>query len=144
MKKILSIFILGLTCWVASAQSPVGVWKTIDDATGEAKSEVKIYEENGKLYGVVQKFLRKDADPNSVCDKCSDWRKNQKMLGMLVIRDLKLNSGFYQGGKILDPEKGKEYGCKIWLENGNPNVLVVRGFLGISMLGRTQKWQRVQ
>lgn len=144
MKKILFICVFALAYFVAIAQSPVGVWKTIDDATGEAKSEVKIYEENGKLYGVVQKFLRKNDDPNSVCSKCSDWRKNQKMLGMMVIRDLKLEDGFYQGGKVLDPEKGKEYGCKIWLEKGNPNLLIVRGFLGISVLGRTQKWLRVQ
>jgi uncharacterized protein (DUF2147 family) len=148
MKNILKPLFFALVCLFSThflaAQDIIGNWKTIDDATGEAKSEIQIYQENGKIYGKVVKFLRANADVNRVCDKCTDWRKGQKIMQMMLVRDLTLKGGFYQGGKILDPEKGKEYDCKMWLENGNANTLIVRGFLGLSALGRTQKWYRVK
>jgi uncharacterized protein (DUF2147 family) len=145
MKKIFLLALISFATLTTQAQSVLGTWKTIDDNTGEAKSQVLIYEENGKLYGKVTAFLRKDTDPNRVCEKCTDYRKGQKIMNMLIIRDMYIKDGYYQGGKILDPEKGKEYGCKLWLQQGNNNILEVRGFLGgISALGRTQRWHRVQ
>jgi uncharacterized protein (DUF2147 family) len=143
MKKFFLLALISFAAFTAQAQI-VGTWKTIDDATGEAKSQVQIYEENGKLYGKVVAFLKKDSDVNRVCDKCSDSRKGQKIMNMVIIRDMFLKDGYYQGGKILDPEKGKEYSCKLWLKQGSNNILEVRGFLGIAALGRTQTWQRVQ
>jgi uncharacterized protein (DUF2147 family) len=143
MKKLFLFALISLATFTAQAQV-VGTWKTIDDATGEAKSQVQIYEENGKLYGKVIAFLKKDSDVNRVCDKCSDSRKGQKIMNMVIIRDMFLKDGYYQGGKILDPEKGKEYGCKLWLKQGTTNTLEVRGFMGIAALGRTQTWYRVQ
>jgi uncharacterized protein (DUF2147 family) len=143
MKKLFLFALITVATFTAQAQV-VGLWKTIDDATGEAKSQVQIYEENGKLYGKVVAFLKKDTDVNRVCDKCSDSRKGQKIMNMVIIRDMFLKDGYYQGGKILDPEKGKEYGCKLWLKQGTTNTLEVRGFLGIAALGRTQTWIRVQ
>jgi uncharacterized protein (DUF2147 family) len=143
MKKLLLFALITVATFTAQAQV-VGLWKTIDDATGEAKSQVQIYEENGKLYGKVVAFLKKDSDVNRVCDKCSDSRKGQKIMNMIIIRDMFLKDGYYQGGKILDPEKGKEYGCKLWLKEGTTNTLEVRGFLGIAALGRTQTWIRVK
>jgi uncharacterized protein (DUF2147 family) len=143
MKKLFFFALISLAAFTSQAQV-IGTWKTIDDATGEAKSQVQIYEENGKLYGKVVAFLKKDTDINRVCDKCSDSRKGQKIMNMVIIRDMFLKDGYYQGGKILDPEKGKEYGCKLWLKQGTTNTLEVRGFLGIAALGRTQTWIRVQ
>jgi uncharacterized protein (DUF2147 family) len=143
MKKLFVLALITIATFTAQAQV-VGIWKTIDDATGEAKSQVQIYEENGKLYGKVIAFLKKDSDVNRTCDKCSDSRKGQKIMNMIIIRDMFLKDGYYQGGKILDPEKGKEYGCKLWLKQGTTNTLEVRGFMGIAALGRTQTWQRVQ
>lgn len=131
-----------LTAFMAQSQTVIGTWKTIDDETGEAKSHVQLYEENGKVYGRVTELLRKNTDPNRICDKCTDDRKNQKVKGMQIVRDMQLKSGMYQSGTILDPEKGKVYGCKFWLESGNGNVLVVRGSIG--PFYRTQKWYRVQ
>jgi uncharacterized protein (DUF2147 family) len=144
MKKLLLFSILFISTLTLSAQTPVGVWKTIDDETGEAKSHVQVYEQNGKLYGKVIAFLRKNTDPNRICDKCTDYRKGQKIMNMVILRDMTIKDGFYQTGKILDPEKGKEYSCKMWLEAGKGDVLIVRGFMGVSVLGRTQKWYRVQ
>jgi uncharacterized protein (DUF2147 family) len=145
MKKLFLLALIYFATLTLQAQSVVGLWRSIDDNTGEAKSHIQIYEENGKLFGKIIAFLRKTSDPNSVCDKCSDYRKGQKIMNMVILKDMFLKDGLYQGGKILDPEKGKEYGCKLWLQQGNSNILEVRGFIGgISALGRTQRWQRVQ
>lgn len=144
MKKVLFFALALISAVAVNAQSPVGRWKTIDDETNQPKSEIEIYEQNGKLYGKVVKFLRPGADPERICTACTDWRKGQKIMNMVIVRDMQLVDGYYQGGKILDPEKGKEYSCKMWLVGGNPNEMEVRGFLGISALGRTQKWYRIK
>lgn len=123
------------------AQSPVGVWKTIDDETGNAKSYVEIYENGGKLYGKVTKLISKPAD--SICDKCKGDKKNQPIVGMNIIDNMTLQDGYYQGGTILDPAKGDYYRCSFWLEGGNANILNVKG-KHWSGLSRTQKWYRVQ
>ncbi len=126
---------------VCSAQSPVGTWKTIDDETGQAKSYVEIFEVSGKLFGKVTRLLLKPAD--TVCDKCRDDKKNKPVVGMVLVDNLYYKDGFYQGGSILDPNKGDYYKCSMWLEAGNPNVLNVKG-KHWSGLSRTQKWYRVQ
>ena len=126
---------------VCSAQSTVGTWKTIDDETGQAKSYVEIFEVSGKLFGKVTRLLLKPAD--TVCDKCRDDKKNKPVVGMVLVDNLYYKDGFYQGGSILDPNKGDYYKCSMWLEAGNPNVLNVKG-KHWSGLSRTQKWYRVQ
>jgi uncharacterized protein (DUF2147 family) len=121
------------------AQSITGTWKTIDDATNEAKSHLELTLTNGKLNGKVVKLLK--SAPDKVCTECPGERKGQKILGMTVLEGLYLKDGFYQGGQILDPEKGKWYNCKLWLKDGDPNVMVVRGSVG--PFYRTQYWYRV-
>ena len=141
MKRVflLSIFILiGLAI---QAQTLVGTWRSVDDATNKDKSIVQLYEENGKTYGKVVKFLDPKTDPNRVCGKCTDWRKDQKVMQMMIVRDMKLNGSTWKGGKILDPENGKEYTCTMWFENGKPNELRLRGWVG--PFYRTQTWFRV-
>jgi uncharacterized protein (DUF2147 family) len=141
MKKVLLFAIFALIGTFMNAQTLVGTWKTIDDATGEAKSYVQLYEENGKVYGKVTQLLRKNTDQNRVCDKCSDWRKDQKILTMMIVRDMQLDGTTWKGGKILDPEKGKEYKCTMWFESGKSNELKVRGWIG--PVFRTQTWYKV-
>jgi uncharacterized protein (DUF2147 family) len=141
MKKIILCTFFALIGLFSQAQTIVGTWKTIDDETGEAKSYVQLYEENGKLYGKVTQFLKKDTDPNRVCDKCTDWRKGQKIMQMMIVRDMQLSGATWKGGKILDPEKGKEYTCSMWLENGKTDQLKVRGWIGPFF--RTQTWYKV-
>ncbi|MFN5169212.1 MAG: DUF2147 domain-containing protein [Cyclobacteriaceae bacterium] len=118
-----------------------GRWKSVDDATGEVKSIVEIFETGGKVFGkVVQIFPKPGDDPDPVCDKCpaEDNRHRRKILGMEIIRDMEPDGGEYTGGQILDPEVGRIYRCKLWLEGKN---LKVRGYLG--PFYRTQTWLRV-
>jgi uncharacterized protein (DUF2147 family) len=142
MKKILlfsGMLLLNLA-GIAQSKSPVGVWKTIDDKTSRAKSHIEIYEQKGKLYGKVIRLLEDDND--SICDLCPGDKKDKPVLGMIVMEGLKKEGDKYTGGSILDPETGKTYRCSIWLEQDN--VLKVRGFIGISLLGRSQNWYRIK
>ena len=123
------------------AQSPIGTWKTIDDETKQAKSYVEIFEKDGKLYGKVTKILTKGKE-DAKCTDCSGALKNKPILGMQILSGLKKDGKEWNGGKIIDPNSGKEYKAKMSL-NGN-DKLDVRGFIGISLVGRTQTWQRVK
>ncbi len=141
MKKSI---LFGLSFMLTSlmyAQSPIGTWKTIDDETKQAKSYVEIFEKDGKLYGKVTKILTKGKE-DAKCTDCSGALKNKPILGMQILSGLKKDGKEWNGGKIIDPNSGKEYKAKMSL-NGN-DKLDVRGFIGISLVGRTQTWQRVK
>jgi uncharacterized protein (DUF2147 family) len=133
------ICILLLPLGLFAQNSILGKWKSIDDKSGEIRSIVEIFEKNSKLYGkIIKIFPRPNEDPDPVCEECppDDDRYKKKILGMEVIREMKKDEQEYVGGYILDPEAGKVYRCKLWLENGN---LKVRGYLGPFF--RTQTWQ---
>ena len=126
------------------AQSPiVGKWKTKDDETGRSKSIVEITEKDGMYYGsVVELFRLPDEDQDPYCDKCDDDRKDKRVLGMEIVRDMQLNAdGVWADGTILDPKKGSIYDCEMWFEEGELNTLKVRGY--IWFVFRTQEWYRV-
>jgi uncharacterized protein (DUF2147 family) len=125
--------------------TPVGKWHTIDDKTKEIKSEITITEAGGMITGRVYKVLRKDAKPDAKCDECTDARKGQPIVGLEIIRGGKKEDGadVWSGGKILDPENGKEYSFKLTPQEGGKQLLV-RGFIGSPMFGRSQTWVRVQ
>jgi len=120
--------------------SPVGTWKTIDDNTGKARAIVRIYEQDGRLFGRIEKSLTPGEDGRT-CTKCTDERKDQPLTGLVIMRDIRLVDGEYRDGDILDPDNGSVYRCKLRLEEGG-RKLVVRGFLGISLFGRSQTWER--
>jgi len=144
MKKILAFAGLLLSAGLASAQmTPVGTWRTIDDKTGEAKSEIRITESGGVLAGRVDKLLRTHVKQDQTCDDCTDDRKGQRVLGMEIIRGAKKVEGkdVWEGGKILDPENGKEYALRLTPIEGGAKM-EVRG--SILFIGRTQTWTRVQ
>ena len=126
---------------VSAQNSPAGTWKTIDDATGEAKSHIKIYEQNGKYYGKVVKILTDNKD--AVCEECSGSKKNKPVLGMVIVEGLKPYRDYWKNGNILDPENGSEYGCSIWFEDGKTEELKVRG-IHWTGLYRTQTWHKVK
>lgn len=116
-----------------------GKWKTIDDETGKPKSVVEIFKKSdGKYYGKISQLLIKPTDPN--CSKCKDDRKNKPVLGMEVIRGLSKNGDEFSGGTITDPKTGKTYKCSIKKES---DKLIVRGYIGISALGRNQTWHKI-
>jgi uncharacterized protein (DUF2147 family) len=140
MKKIVALtvlFFFAIIC--AQGQTVIGKWKTIDDETGKPKSIVEIYEESGKIYGKVVEILDEE-HKNSVCSECTGEDRSKPILGMIVIKGLSKVGNEYKKGKILDPKNGKTYQCFITLEGDNK--LKVRGYIGISLLGRTQYWYR--
>ena len=138
---ILNVFLFGLAwlcCYESSGQSIVGKWKTIDDESGEPRSVVEIYKKGDIYFGkVLQIFSKPNEDPDPICDLCEDDRKDHKVIGMEIIRDMQFDakSNQYEEGTILDPENGNIYDCKIWIEDGN---LKLRGYL--YFLYRTQTW----
>lgn len=143
---LVAVALLGGVAKAAMAgddSSPIGVWKTIDDNTGKPKALVTISEKDGEYVGTITKGLGESDDPERVCSACTDARKGQKMLGMQIIRGVRKDGDTYGGGKILDPENGKEYNCKMTVVDGGKK-LDVRGFIGISLIGRTQTWIRDQ
>ena len=116
-----------------------GVWITQDDETGKKKSEVLLYKNEGKLYGKILNLLL-DEDKGKLCVNCKGENKNLAIEGMVIVEGLELNGKTWEEGTILDPKSGKTYSCYITFENNN--TLKVRGYIGISLLGRTQKWIR--
>jgi uncharacterized protein (DUF2147 family) len=124
----------------ADAGSPIGLWKTFDDKSGSARAIVRIYEQDGKLFGKIERSFTPGAE-RRVCDVCTAERKDQPIIGLIIIRNMKSSDGEYSGGDILDPDTGSVYRCKLHLDHDGAR-LVVRGFIGISLLGRTQYWQR--
>ncbi|HEY1148583.1 MAG TPA: DUF2147 domain-containing protein [Pseudoduganella sp.] len=124
--------------------TPVGLWKNIDDVSGKPKALIRITETNGVLEGKIEKLFRAaDEEQNPVCDKCSDARKNQPIVGMTMLTGLKKDGAEYTGGEILDPNNGKVYRSKLKVADGGKK-LEVRGYIGMPLLGRSQTWVREQ
>ena len=145
--KLLALLLLALPLSaisqnMAAQNTPVGTWTTIDDKTQKPKSVVEIYQaKDGSLAGRVTEILQSDRGPNPVCDKCSGDRKDKPVKGMVILWGIKQNGDTWDGGKILDPASGKIYSVKVTpVDNGKK--LEVRGFMGFSLLGRTQTWNR--
>ena len=128
---------------VLAQMSPVGLWRSVDDKSGEAKAEIRIVEADGALNGKIEKRLLKDAKPDDVCDECSDDRKGKPLLGLEIIRGAKKAEGkdVWEGGKILDPENGRNYALRMTPIDGGKK-LEVRGSIG--PFGRNQTWTRIQ
>lgn len=125
-----------------ASDSPVGLWRTIDDKTGKEKSLVRVVEVNGEFKASIEKLFREPhEEQNPNCDKCPGDRKNKPVLGMTIMTGLKKTGSEYEGGEILDPANGKIYRCKMWTAEGGKK-LNVRGFVGVAVLGRTQVWLR--
>ncbi|MFT4659829.1 MAG: hypothetical protein ACI8XB_000079 [Patiriisocius sp.] len=136
--NITIVFLLLLIPFIGWSQTDIfGHWKTIDDETGKEKSVVEIFDKNGKAYGKIISLLNPD-EPNPICDKCSDDRKDEAIEGMEIIRGMEKDDDEWSEGTIIDPENGKSYDCKIWVEDGK---LQVRGY--IAFFFRTQEWIRV-
>jgi uncharacterized protein (DUF2147 family) len=138
--RVVALALISVASLAAAELGPEGLWKTTDDRTGKPRGIVRIYQENGALYGRVEATLD-PAEVRQVCDLCSDERRNKPVVGMIVMRGLRKNGGEYNGGDILDPDTGSVYRCKIRIEDQG-RKLIVRGFIGFSLFGRTQTWIR--
>lgn len=134
-----TFLILLLHLFNPQTDSIEGVWVTQDDETGVKKSEVTIYWENNKLYGKITKLLLPE-DQGKKCVECKGEDRGKPIEGMIIVRDLVYVDDNFEDGTIMDPKSGKVYDCYIVMEDDN--TLRVRGFLGFSILGRTQIWER--
>lgn len=148
MTKLLKPGLFALTALLvfsaaAYAQSPVGMWRTIDDETGEPKSIVEIYEQDGELFGKIVEILPEGRSP--ICDICEGEYANKNLIGAVIIKGMEQDGDEWEDGSITDPKNGKTYSAKMSLSD--PNTLNVRGFIKVplmgSSLGRTQTWYRV-
>ncbi len=127
----------------ADMNSPTGLWKAIDDKTGKERSSVRITENNGVYEGQIEKLFNRqpDDDPDALCRKCDGERKDKPLLGLTILWGLKKDGDQYAGGEILDPKNGKTYRALIKVIQGGKK-LEVRGYIGVSLFGRSQTWVR--
>ncbi|PWK17976.1 DUF2147 domain-containing protein [Xanthomarina spongicola] len=137
-KVLLLVLLMPLTI---NSQNIFGKWKTIDDETGEAKSTVEIYKKDGKVFGkIIEIYNSKDRD--ALCANCEGTEYNKPVLGLTIIKNLTQDGIYFKNGTIFDPEDGKTYKCRLSLDEDNPDILLVRGY--ISFLYATQYWERIE
>ena len=139
---ILLVFLVGLSSAYGQAETKQafeGVWVSVDDVSNQRKSEISLYVEGGKLYGQIARLLLEE-DKGKQCAACKGDLKNKPIEGLTIIEGLEWDGTAWTGGKILDPANGKQYSCTLTLQDDQ--TLKVRGYLGISLLGRTQTWYK--
>lgn len=144
LTTLVSALLLSLTTQFALAESmsAEGQWRTIDDESGEAKSIVRVWNDGGELKGQIVELLD-PTEPNPTCTECKGMRKDKPIEGMTFLWGLEQDDDEWVDGKILDPANGKEYSAKVKVIDDGAK-LEVRGYLGFSLIGRTQVWERVQ
>ena len=146
MKKPLAIL---LGCLIhglclATQPSPLGLWKVIGDQSGEPEALIQISEKNGLLEGrIITLYPRPGVDPEARCESCTGERKNKPIKGLTILSGLRARGDEFTDGEILDPDSGDIYRCSLKVSADN-RKLFVRGYLGISLFGRTQTWLREQ
>jgi hypothetical protein len=121
--------------------TPEGWWQPVD-SSGHPLGLIRIYEDHGAYFGRMEPFLPEDKEDHRVCARCTDERRDQPIMGLVIIRNMRLEGDEYSGGDVLNPNTGKVYGCKFKLIEGG-HVMIMRGYVGISLLGRSQTWKRV-
>jgi uncharacterized protein (DUF2147 family) len=139
--SLMAILLLGSRPAKAET-SPTGLWKTFDDRTHQARGTVRIYEENGMFFGRIETSFNPE-EVTALCDKCAGNRKDAPVIGLVILRGMSKHGSEYEGGDILDPETGSVYRCRFTL-SGDGEHLLVRGYLGFSIFGRTQTWIRME
>jgi uncharacterized protein (DUF2147 family) len=128
----------------ASAQTVAGVWQQIDPSTGKVGALVTFAGTDGIFSGAISKlFPDPGDDQNPLCIKCPDGKKNQPILGLVFIEGMRQSGLAYDGGTILDPDTGTLYNANMQL-SPDGNELVVRGYVGLPLLGQSQIWRRVR
>ena len=145
MKTWIALALVAAVGSVSAQSTPLGVWKTIDDKTKTERAQIRISEANGVFTGKLEKLLAPDAKADSLCDKCSDDRKDKPIVGMEIIRGVKKgdSENTWDGGTILDAAEGKIYKVRMQPTDGGKKM-EVRGYIGAPMFGRTQTWIRVE
>ena len=132
----------------STSATPVGLWKTIDDTDKKERAVIDVYEKDGKLFGKIVKTFPRPEDKDT-CDLCPGELKDAKIIGLEILKNVSHegDSKTWSGGTILDPKNGKDYKDYIELQDDGEKKLAklkVRGFIGFSLLGRTQYWYRYE
>jgi Uncharacterized protein conserved in bacteria (DUF2147) len=135
------VFLLSFASLTYASNTPEGLWKAHNDK-GEPTGYIRVKELNGIYTGVIEKGLETDKE-DKYCDACKDERKGQKLVGMTMMKNVKAKGDVFEGTEILDPFSGNTYRVKLQLKDAG-KTLEVRGFVGLSLFGRTQVWQRVE
>jgi len=137
-----AVYILfAIVCTIPiQAQDVIGRWENTNE-DGKVNSIIEIFEKGDKIYGRVDQIMKKE-DRGRVCTKCEGDLKNEPIAGMELMKGLEKDGDEYVGGTIVDPKNGKEYRCKIWLDEDNPDMLNIRGY--ISFFYRTKTWRRAK
>lgn len=148
--RVLTTLVVLLLAWSAPVPpavatdarlaSPVGLWEPLD-SSGKSLGLIRIFEVNGLYYGRIEPSSPTD-DRTALCTRCTGDRHNQPIIGLVLMRHLRPENGEYVDGDILDPDTGYIWGCRLRLTNGG-HQLVMRGFLGFSLLGHSQIWRRM-
>ena len=142
MKSIVfTVLISCFSLYSAKAQSVFGKWESIDSKTGKAEAIIEIYKEKNKAFAKVVDILNPD-DKDKNCIYCKGENKDKPILGMVIVDGLKENGDKWGSGKILDPKNGNYYKCYITLVDNSK--LKLRGYIGISLFGRTEYWYKVE
>ena len=126
----------------AASPSPAGLWRQVDDETGAAQSLVRLFEQGGKLYGRIERILI-PSETGRTCVDCPGDMRGQKVLGLVFLRGLVPDGAEWSGGRIVDPKTGKTYRCKLRVATDG-RTLTIRGYVGVSLLGRSQTWTRLE
>jgi uncharacterized protein (DUF2147 family) len=121
--------------------SPIGLWNTIDDEDHRPTAVVEIRQTGNELTGVVRALLVAATHDDSICRNCTGDRHDQPIVGMEILRHMHRDGDEWTGGEILDPENGKTYRARMKLSDDGKK-LVLRGYIGISLFGRSQTWLR--
>jgi len=148
MKKALATVAMAaaITCAPVWGQNstPMGLWKSIDDNTGKPTALIRITEIEGEFQGKIEKIFPEPGESaNPKCEECEGDLKNQPVVGMIILKGMRRDGTEYTGGRILDPDSGKIYRSTMKLSDDG-NKLIIRGYVGIPMLGRSQVWLRDQ
>jgi uncharacterized protein (DUF2147 family) len=140
-----AIIMLGATSVSLRAAEPsaVGLWEQVDEKSGKPESWFKITERNGAYEGnIVKIFFKPGEDENWVCDKCEGAERGRPVLGLALIKGMQRSGSSYENGTIMDPRDGSVYRALMKL-SPDGQKLEVRGYLGISLFGRSQVWNRL-
>src|SRR5690606_225391 len=132
LKTAIAALTLAASAAAWAQATPVGLWKSIDDDTGKEKSLVRIGESGGVLTGRIEKLLDPATKPDAVCEKCTDERKGQPLVGLTIIKNAKQDAddpAVWTGGEITDPNNGKSYRLRLKPVDGG-KTLEVRGYIG--------------